>query len=195
MPDTAPRIAPLPPEEWTDEARAVFAYWEGEEGRANGSRLNTMLTFGRHPALALATLDLGRYFMLQSGLSARQVKLVVMRVAHRYQATYQWTHNVLGARQIGISDAEIAAIQVGPADPAWSRADRALLQAVDEVNHGGQIRDATWTELTALFDERLIMDLVHAAGYFAMVAWGQVAMGVALEPDVAAVSRNRARDT
>lgn len=190
---TAARIPPLPREDWTDAAREVFAYWEGDEARANGSRSNTMMTLAQHPALALASLELGRYFMLDSNLSARQIKLIILRIAHRYSSTYQWTHNALGARQVGITEAELEAVKAGPESPDWSEADRALLKAVDTVNAGGRFTDADWNSLSTLFDRRCIMDLVHATGYFTMIAWGLVAMGVQVEPDFAEFSANRAK--
>lgn len=187
------RIGPLPREEWDEAAREIFAYWEGEEARQNGSRSNTMMVLANHPALAKASLDLGRYFMLHSTLTARQIKLIILRAAHRYGSVYQWTHNSLGARQIGISDAEIDAIKSGPADPVWQSGDRLLLELVDATHAGGKIDDALWHQLTATFDKRQIMDLIHAAGYFTMVAWGLIAMRVEVEDDFADFSKNRAK--
>lgn len=188
-----PRVAPLAREDWTDEARDVFAYWEGDQARKDGSRSNTMMTLANHPKLAIASLDLGRYFMLESGLGARELKLLILRVAHRYGSHYQWTHNSLGAKQLGVSDAEIEAVRVGPADPIWNAQDRLLFTAIDEIGDGGKVTDQTWAELTAARDLHAVMDLVHAVGYFTMVAWGLVAMGVEVEPDFAQFSQNRAK--
>lgn len=193
MTSTKPRVPPLPREEWTDEARDVFAYWEGPEARENGSRSNTMMTLANHPELALASLDLGKYFMLHSTLTGRQQKMVVLRVAHRYGSPYQWAHNSVGARQLGMSDAEIEGIKQGPSASVWSREDRVFLATIDQTCDGGRIQDDTWAELTAVMDRRQIMDLIHAAGYFSMIAWGLIAMGVELEPDFTAFSSNRAK--
>jgi alkylhydroperoxidase family enzyme len=188
-----PRIEPLPRAEWTDEAREVFAYWEGEEARANGSRSNTMMTLAQHPALAMASLDYGKFFMLSSSLSARQIKLIILRVAHRYDSHYQWTHNALGAKQVGVTDAEIEAVKTGPEAAIWSEDDRLLLEAVDATGSGGRFDDALWSRLSARFDRRFIMDVIHATGYFTSIAWGLIAMGVELEPDFAEFSQNRAK--
>ena len=190
---TGPRIQPLPRGEWTDAARDVFAFWEGDEARQNGSRSNTMMTLANHPPLAMASLDYGKYFMLQSTLEARQVKLLILRIAHRYGSIYQWTHNALGAKQIGVTDEEIEAVKLGPDAAVWSAADRLLLKTVDQVGQGGRIDDTTWAELTATKNCQQIMDLIHAVGYFTSVAWGLVAMGVEVEPDFAEFSRNRAK--
>jgi len=188
----SPRIGPLPRHEWTDEARDVFAYWEGAEARQNGSRSNTMMTLANHPKLALASLDLGRYFMLDASISARQQKLIVLRVAHRFESTYQWTHNSMGAKQVGITDEEIDAVRIGASSPVWGREDRVLMAAIDQTCDGGKIDDATWMELNAVMSRHQIMDLIHAVGYFTMVAWGLVAMGVQLEDNMA-FSSNRAK--
>lgn len=190
---TSARIPPLPRDEWTDEAREVFAYWEGDEARANGSRSNTMMTLAQHPALAMASLDFGKYFMLNSTLSARQIKLIILRVAHRYGSVYQWTHNSLGALQVGIRQDEVEAVRIGPEAHLWSPGDRVLLAAVDAVGNGGRIDDAAWGALVAHFDKRVVMDLIHATGYFTMVAWGLIAMGVEVEPDFADFSKNRSK--
>lgn len=187
------RIEPLPRAEWTDEAREIFAYWEGEEARANGSRSNTMMTLAQHPALAMATLDYGKYFMLGSSLSARQIKLIILRVAHRYDSHYQWTHNALGAKQVGVTDAEIEAVKAGPQAAIWSEDDRLLLEAVDAIGSGGRFADALWSRLAARFDRRFIMDVIHATGYFTSIGWGLIAMGVELEPDFAEFSQNRGK--
>lgn len=188
-----PNIPPLPREEWSDDARGVFTYWEGEEARKNGSRSNTMLTLAQHPKLALATLDLGKYFMLESLLSARQIKLIILRIAHCYGSTYQWTHNSLGAKQVGISDQEIEEVTKDSISEAWNPEDRALLIAVDSMNAGGRLSEDDWSKLKQLFEPRFIMDLLHAAGYFTMVAWGLIAMGVEVESDFAEFSQNRAK--
>ena len=188
-----PRIPPLPRAEWTDRARDVFGFFEGETARENGSRSNTMMTLANHPDLAIASLSYGKYFMLESTLDARQVKLIVLRVAHRYNSVYQWAHNSLGARQIGITDAEIEGVREGPGSAALAPQDRLLVRTVDQVCDGGRIDDSTWAELCAIMDRRQIMDVIQATGYFTSVAWGLVAMGVEVEADFAQFSQNRAK--
>lgn len=189
----SPRIVPLPREEWTEEARTVFGYWEGEDAHANGSRSNTMMTLANHPRLALASLDLGRYFMLDSKLGPRQLKMLILRVAHRYNSRYQWAHNSLGALQLGMSQAEVDAVAEGPQSPVWNEADRLFLTAIDEVGNGGQVTDGTWQALSGTLDRETIMDIVHAVGYFTMVAWGLIAMRVEVEENFAQFSMNRAK--
>lgn len=190
---TIPRISPLPRDGWTEAARDVFGYWEGPTARAGGSRSNTLMTLANHPPLALPTLDLGKYFMLDSTLGARQLKMVILRVAHLFNSPYQWAHNSIGARQIGMSGEQIDAIRTGPEASIWAPEDRALLLAVDGTCDGGRFDEETWTHLAGTFDKTLLMDIILAAGYFTMIAWGLVAMRVQLEPDFEDFSMNLAK--
>lgn len=179
----APRIGPLPREEWTDEAREVFAYWEGPDARENGSRSNTMMTLANHPSLALASLDFGKYLLVNSSLSARQKELVILRVAARYDSAYQWAHHVHSARQIGMTDEEFDALQAGSVVAAWPEDEKALVRAIDQLCDTGRIDDPTWAVLAEAMDRRGLMDFLYSVGFFTMNAWAFGAMGVQLEPE------------
>jgi 4-carboxymuconolactone decarboxylase len=190
MTSKSPRIPPLPREEWTDAARDVFAYWEGPAARENGSRSNTMLTLAQHPKLAIASLDFGKYILIDTKLTARQRELIVLRVAWRYGSAHQWTHHVLSGRKIGMTDAEFAALKQPEPSTVWDGAEQALIDAVDQLCSKGQIEDATWSMLAAVHEQRTLMDILYAIGLFTMNAWAFNAMGIELEADVAEYSRS-----
>jgi 4-carboxymuconolactone decarboxylase len=185
----SPRIPPLPRAEWTDEARDVFAYWEGPVARENGSRSNTMRTLAQHPRLAIASLDFGKYILIETKLTARQRELIVLRVAWRYRSEHQWTHHVLSGRKIGMTDAEFSALQQLGTGAVWTVQEQALIDAVDQLCTKGQIDDATWALLATAHDRRTLMDMLYAIGLFTMNAWAFNAMGIELEPDVASYSK------
>jgi 4-carboxymuconolactone decarboxylase len=178
-----PRIPPLPHDEWTDAARDVFAYWEGPAAREHGSRSNTMMTLANHPELALASLNFGKYLLVQCSLSPRQGELVILRVAARYNSDYQWAHHVHSARQIGMTDAEFAALRQGGVQAVWNSEEQALVSAVDQLCDAGRVDDATWAVLAAAMDRQKLMEVLFSVGFFAMNAWAFGAMGVQLEPD------------
>lgn len=186
---TPPRIPPLPREEWTDAARDVFAYWEGPAAREKGSRSNTMMTLANHPELALASLDLGRYVLVESSLTKRQKELVVLRIAWRYNSTYQWAHHVHSSRQIGVTDAEIEALQSRNPSPVWNEQDQAIINAIDQLCDAGRIDEPTWAVLSEAMDTKQIMDFLYSVGFFTMNAWAFGAMGVQLEPDLEEFSK------
>jgi alkylhydroperoxidase family enzyme len=186
---SSPRIGPLPREEWTEAAREVFGYWEGADARENGSRSNTMMTLANHPKLALAQLAFGKYLLVDCTLEPRQKELIILRVAWRYRSHYQWAHHVHSGMQIGITAAEIAALEQAELSEIWSPQERALIGAVDQLCAAGRIDDPTWAVLVANMDRHQLMDFLYSVGFFTMNAWAFGAMGVELEPGFEAFSK------
>lgn len=185
----SPRIPPLPRDEWTDDARDVFAYWEGPTAWENGSRSNTMMTLAQHPRLAIASNDFGKYILIEANLTPRQREIIVLRVAWRFHSDHQWTHHVLSARKIGMTEDELSDLAQSQPSNSWVDDERALILAVDQLITNGQIEDATWAILSSKHDHRNMMDILYAIGLFAMNAWAFNAMGIELEPDVAEYSK------
>ncbi len=97
----APRLEPLPPEEWDDDARAAL-------GR--GKPLNIFATLARHPKLMKRWMVFGNHVLAKSTLSARDRELLILRTGWRCAAPYEWGQHVAIARAAGITDAEIERI-------------------------------------------------------------------------------------
>lgn len=183
------RIPPLPRKEWTDAARDVFGYFEGEAGRQNGSRSASMMVIANHPELAMLSLPLGKFLLVDSALTERQKELTVLRVAWRYQSEYQWVQHVFSGRRIGMTDAEFDALQSGTVPPSvFPPEEEALISAIDQLAAGGRIDDTNWSQLSATMSRHQIMEFLYAAGMFAMNAWAFGAMGVQVEPEYQAFS-------
>jgi 4-carboxymuconolactone decarboxylase len=180
----APRIPPLPREEWTDASRDVFALLEGTAARETGSRSNTIMTLAQHPDLAVASLNFGKYVLGKSSLNVRQRELIVLRVAARYASPYQWAHHVIIAGRIGMGDAEFGALRSGGVSPLWNRDDQAIVSATDQLFDSGRIDDATWAILGETMDRRQRMDFLYTVGFFTMNAWALGNMGVEVEPEL-----------
>jgi 4-carboxymuconolactone decarboxylase len=178
-----PRIPPLPREEWNDEARDVFGYFEGPAARENGSRSVTVMTLANHPKLAIPSLDLGKYLLVDSSLSPIEKELVILRVAARYDSGYQWGHHVHAGRRLGMSDEQFEALRAEGLSACWGPYERAFVGAVDQLCEGGRIDDVTWASLAKTMDKRKLMDFIYSVGFFTMQAWAFGAMGIQLEPD------------
>lgn len=190
MSQSATRLPPLSRSEWTDEAREVFGYWEGPTARENGSQSQTMMVLANHPRLAIASLDFGKYILVDCTLTARQKELIVLRVAWRYGSEYQWTHHVLSGRKIGMTDAEFDALKTAGDSPAFNRGEQAIIRAVDQLSDSGKVDDATWSALSEELDKHQLMDTLYAIGLFTMNAWALGAMGVEAEENSASFSKS-----
>lgn len=180
------RIPPLPREQWTDEARAVFSYW-GEPGAwENGSKVPKEMVMAQHPALAMAFNTFGKQILLDSTVPVRPREVIVLRTAWRHKAIYPWHFHVGYAMQAGMTLEEIAAIKDGPDSPVWEGKpqDIAVMRATDELLDTATISDATWAELAQHFDTKQLMEVVFTIGAYAMLNWSVNAFGVGLGDEI-----------
>ena len=184
--DASPRIGNLPREEWTDEAREVFAFWGEADAWENGSKTNMTMTMAQHPKLAIAYNTFGKHLLLASTIAVRPRELIVLRTAWHLKCGYEWHYHVTYGLAAGLTLEEIGAVRDGPASPVWSGKDedRAVLTAVDELISNSVLSDATWAELARFYDKRQIMDLLFTIGNYVMLGWAAASMGIGVEDGV-----------
>jgi alkylhydroperoxidase family enzyme len=186
-----PRITPLPPTEWPEEMRAALAALRPDNARhpmpqqkGRPKALNALGTLARHPALTAAFNTFNGYILFSSTLSPRQRELLVLRVATLRGSAYEWEQHRVLAGDVGLSEAEVERIAVGPEAAGWSPLDRAMLAAVDELIGAGEIADATWAYLAAELDEQQLMDIVFTVGAYEVLALAFRSFGVELDADL-----------
>lgn len=185
MTRTPRRIPNLPREEWSDEAREVFAFWGEPNAREEGSRTNIMMVLANHPAMATPYNHWSKHLLMTNSLSTRALELLILRVAWRVKSEYEWHNHVGYGLNAGLSLEDIAAIRDYPADAArWDDADRLVLAAVDELIDDNVLSDATWQGLAVHYDRRQMMDLVMSIGHYVMTSWAISSFGVPIEGDV-----------
>lgn len=172
------RLTPLPDEEWDDRTRAALkALLPPERANARDAG-NVLATMVRHPELTRAYLRFNAYLLMDSTLSARVREIALLRIVHRRDCGYLWSHHVPIAQRSGLTPTEIEAIRDGEAteDP-----DRIIVRAVDELDQHSTISDATWAELGRHFDDRQRMDLVFTVGGYCMLAMAVNTFGIQKE--------------
>jgi len=178
------KLTPLPREAWTDEARAVFAFW-GEPGAyENGSNSNMVMTLARHPALAIAYYTFGKHLMIASTLPARDRELIVLRIAWLLRSAYEWHYHVGYALHLGIRLDEIAAIGEGADAASWSERDAAVLRSVDDLHARSRLSDGCSAMLSRHFDDRQRIDMVFTIGNYVMLGWAILALDIELEDGI-----------
>jgi alkylhydroperoxidase family enzyme len=176
-----PRIAPLPR---TGNPEAVQ---ELIDPVTVGPAANIFLTLANHPGLFRRWLPFGGKLLMGGKLPVRERELVVLRTARRCGSDYEWGQHVSMGRDAGLSDDEIRAVRQLDADlsaGSWSDAERAALQATDELVADHRIADATWQALSADHDTEQLIELCMLAGHYAMLAGVLNSAGVEREDGV-----------
>ena len=118
------------------------------------------------PLLQLGTAILGRL-----ALAPTLRELLILLVGKRSPAPYEWTQHVPIARAVGVSEAQMAAIERGDLEAdCFDARERAALRAGAELLVAPKLFDATFAELEKHFPPREIVELLVTVGYYMMVA-------------------------
>jgi 4-carboxymuconolactone decarboxylase len=174
----AVRVHPLPADRWDDAVDHALSGMLPQERRNPEAAGNLLATLVRHPKLTRAFLLFNNHLLFSSTLPPRLRELAVLRVAHLTDSEYEWRHHVRMGKEVGLTDDVIGGIARGA---AADELDRAVLNAVDELQDKSVISDVTWATLSEHLDERQRMDLVFTIGCYGALAMAINTFGV--EPD------------
>jgi alkylhydroperoxidase family enzyme len=166
------RLPPLPADQWDEATQQALSAMRGADTN------NALSTLAHHPALAKAFLRFNVHLLMSSTLPTRIRELAILRVAHRRESAYEWSHHVSMAKDEGITDDEIAALQRGEAADEF---DRTVLKAVDELEEKSELSDQTWAALGERLNDQQRMDFVFTVGCYALLAMAFNTFGVQLE--------------
>jgi 4-carboxymuconolactone decarboxylase len=172
------RVPPLPADQWDDAVDQALSGLLPAERRNPEAAGNLLATLVRHPKLTRSFLRFNNHLLFSSPLPERLRELAVLRVAHRRGCEYEWRHHARMGSEVGLTDDVIDGIQRGE---LTNELDRAVLDAVDELEDESNVSDATWATLSAHLDERQRMDLVFTIGCYGALAMAINTFGV--EPD------------
>ena len=166
------RLSPLPADQWDEATQQALSAMRGADTN------NALSTFAHHPALAKAFLRFNVHLLMSSTLPTRIRELAILRVAHRRDCAYEWSHHVSMAKDEGITDDQIAAVKKGEADDPF---DRVVIAAVDELEEKLQLSDETWAALGERLNDQQRMDFIFTVGCYALLAMAFNTFGVELE--------------
>lgn len=174
----APRIAPVPEDQWTAEQKELAAPMN-----ERGKMFNIFRTLLAHPDAMRGFLSYGNYILSKRNtLPAREREIVILRTGYLCRSGYEWAQHVEIGKRAGLTDAEIAGLKQGAEAAVWKTdADRALIRATDELFDDKFVSDATWKALTTHFSQKQCVDLVFTAGQYTQVSMALNTFGVQLD--------------
>ena len=110
----APRLTPLPEDQWTGEMREMFEPTIKTFGRV----FNIFTTLGRHPKLLKRWMVFANHCLLKSSLTPRDRELVILRAGWLSHSEYEWAqHNRIGL-EAGLSQEEVDRVKKAATPPA-----------------------------------------------------------------------------
>jgi alkylhydroperoxidase family enzyme len=174
---TAPRIAPIPPSEFTPEQSKLARVGTGREN------LNLVRTMVNHPGVYDKFISFAEELIFNSHLTVRDREVLILKTLSLCGGEYEGPIHDAIAEKIGLSEAEVAAARAdGTGLPAG---EQALVRAADELIHDHFVSDATWAALAERYSTLQLMELVFIVGNYSMLVMATNSFGVQPERNVA----------
>jgi 4-carboxymuconolactone decarboxylase len=176
----APRIPPLPPDEWEGDIKQILeAVPGGVENRLGDN--NIFPTFARHPDLFRAWLRFGGYLLTSGRLPGRDRELLILRTAVNCGSSYEWGQHVRISLTGGIDRETVDRVLDGPDAEGWTPHEAALLRAADEFHADSRISDETWASLAETYGTEELVEATMVVGHYTMLAGALNSFGVELD--------------
>lgn len=175
----APRLQPLMESQWTEEQTKIL-----NNSRIGGKLLNLSLTLARHPKMMERWNAFAGYVLKESTLPRRDREILILRVGRLAWSDYEFGQHTIVARWIGMPADDIERIIQGADAPGLSSFDAALIRAADELIIDQCLTDVTWQALSAVYNEKQMMDLILTVGQYSLVSMLLNSLGVQREPGV-----------
>ncbi|HZQ56515.1 MAG TPA: SDR family oxidoreductase [Acidimicrobiales bacterium] len=163
------RLPGLAPTDWSPSVRALLDDAVARVG-AVANPLPTLTLIAHQEPLLEPFLVWARAIGLGATLSRRTNEIVALRTSLLCGSGFEWHEHCNYARAYGMSEDEIAAIAEGPGAAIWGPADRAALQAADDLHRTATVSDATWAALAAHFSTAEVVELVLVAGQYRLLS-------------------------
>ena len=134
---------------------------------ANVPLINIFRALANAHSLAPAFIGYFVHLFEPLELDARIERLVVLLVARESDCEYVWRQNVAVARNLGVSDEEIAATYDGDYDaPPFTAEQKAAFHFAKEAIAQIEVTDATYHTAQKHFSSRALTELLYVIGSY-----------------------------
>jgi alkylhydroperoxidase family enzyme len=175
--DAPVRVAPADLKELGPVARVTA---RGSARVLRSQPANIFRVLGRHPSLFRAWLRYSSKLMPRGTLPRRDAELVILRVAWRTQAAYEWHQHVWLGSRAGLAAADIE--RAASDDIAgWSPRQAMLVRATDELLASSRLSDPTWAVVDSELDVKGAIELCMLVGQYQGLSTALGGLGVQAE--------------
>ncbi len=142
---------------------------EHREMLTNLPRLNVFRMVAGAPRAVRPFMELGGA-VLSTALDARRREIAVLRVAHATRAGYEWAQHEQLAKNAGVSDAEIDAIDKEEPVARLDEECNLICRVADEVTRDVRLSDEALEQIIDRYGPREAAELILLVSYYNMVS-------------------------
>lgn len=174
-----PRLPEIDPDKLSPEQRAIYDRLIRERGHMRGP----FAVWLRNAELCDSTLKLQEMFASRVKLERRLLELTILVAARLATAQYAWFIHEPYALKFGISPEIVQAIRERRTPQFTHEDERLVYDLTMELNTTRSLSKASCARGMAMFGEQVMVELVSAIGFYAMVAMTLNAFAVAVPSD------------
>lgn len=161
------RMPDLEPEEMNPAQKKVYdAVVAGPRGRLAGP----IQSWLRSPEMGMKAQDLGAAVRFANSMEDRLKELAILLTGRYWHAQFEWYAHARIARDVGLADAYIDAIEAETRPDFGDDADAAAVyDFIHALIHKHRIPDDAYNNVLNRFGEQGAVDLVITSGYYTLV--------------------------
>ena len=181
------RLDPLPIKKMSDVQRNLHDLIAKQ--RSGGEVRGPFGVMLRAPDVCERVAEMVNHMLSDSRVPLTLKELAIIVIARQYTAQYEWFVHARRARECGLSDAIISAIEYRRRPQFEDEKELIVYNIAMELVEQRQISDALYTNAIKHFDEAALVELVALIGFYIMIAVFLVAFDVDV-PDTNAMLLN-----
>ncbi|WP_149823138.1 carboxymuconolactone decarboxylase family protein [Streptomyces tailanensis] len=174
------RLQPVDEGELHEKTLASLAPYRDQDGRV----YTIWATLAHHEDALRRFIVFGNHVLGKNTLPLQSRELMILRIAARARAAYEWDQHVRIARRAGLTEDTILAAATGDWD-GLDELDRVLLTATDSLLDRQGVDDELWERLTAHLGTEQVIDVLYTVGQYLTIATVINTLGVQVEGDLA----------
>src|SRR5579875_486733 len=149
---------------------ALLPYGSEESVRNAPVKLNVGRMIGSSEAAAKPFARMANALVMKTRLDPSLREIEILRTAKVSRSVYEWTQHVPMAKHVGVTDAQIAAMDNWQEASCFNDLERTVLRFTDEVAVDVKGSRETLEALKKHLDATEIVELILAIGFWGMVA-------------------------
>ena len=179
-----PRIPYVEKEQAPQEVAEIFAKME-----ARGAPVANLWKMCAHsPSTLLHIIRMGNALLSRTSLDPRLREMAILRTAAIVDCEYEIRAHSMFGKEVGMTDEQLMAIKDWENSDAFGEVEQAVLRFTDEVAQNARVGDDTFAALAKHLDERMMVELAQAVGFYGMLARILIPFEVDMEDEAPASS-------
>lgn len=160
------RVPLVPPDTPDPDLAPLFARLKQKWGEV----LNLYRALAWSPPLARAWGAFASSLRFDLGASRRLRELLIVQIALRLGASYEYEHHKEMAKDEGLTEAQLRSLPDWRPEPSFDADERLMLVLADELAQGASASAPTMRALRERFGERELMEFLVTGAFYCGVA-------------------------